>query len=182
MIKKAYYRSFQAVFNVGARCLVWRRPIPVSGAGSIREIPGILKKENVTKAMVVTGPNIGKKLAVIRFRLVFSPKILLAITHDGREIGLAVVLEVQRFIVHRPGAGQRKEVGYHQHYQRHESPLVPVKAEQAVLGFCSNTDVHLDAQYNLLWLYSSTEFETGVLDSLFQGRLIHVILVVPFHT
>ena len=30
-MKKAYYRSFQAVFNVGARCLYWRRPIPVSG-------------------------------------------------------------------------------------------------------------------------------------------------------
>ena len=74
MIKKAYYRSFQAVFNVGARCMVWRRPIPVSGAGSIREIPGILKKENVTKAMVVTGPNIGKKLA---------PKILTELDSAG---------------------------------------------------------------------------------------------------
>ena len=30
-VKKAYYRGFQAVFNVGARCLYWRRPIPFSG-------------------------------------------------------------------------------------------------------------------------------------------------------
>ena len=74
MVKQAYYRSFQAVFNVGARLLPWRRPIPVSGTGSIREIPGILKKETVTKAMVVTGPTIGQKLA---------PKILTELDSAG---------------------------------------------------------------------------------------------------
>lgn len=84
MVKKAYYRSFQAVFNVGARCLVWRRPIPVSGPGSIREIPGILKKEKVTKAMVVTGPNVGKKLA---------PKILAELDRAG--ISYITFMEVE---------------------------------------------------------------------------------------
>ncbi len=84
MVKKAYYRSFQAVFNVGARCLVWRRPIPVSGPGSIREIPGILKKEKVSKAMVVTGPNVGKKLA---------PKILAELDRAG--ISYVLFMEVE---------------------------------------------------------------------------------------
>ena len=28
-ISKAYYRSFQAVFNVGARLLYWRKPIRI---------------------------------------------------------------------------------------------------------------------------------------------------------
>ena len=74
MIKKAYYRSFQAVFNIGARCLYWRRPIPVSGIGSIQKIPSLLKKEKVNKVMVVTGPTIGKKLA---------PKILSALESSG---------------------------------------------------------------------------------------------------
>ena len=62
-IKKAYCRSFQAVFNVGARALYWRRPIPVSGIGSIQKIPELLKKEKVSKVMVVTGPTVGKRLA-----------------------------------------------------------------------------------------------------------------------
>ena len=62
-VKKAYYRSFQAVFNVGARCLYWRRPIPVSGEGAVQKIPDLLKKERVKKVMVVTGPTVGKKLA-----------------------------------------------------------------------------------------------------------------------
>ncbi len=62
-IEKTYYRSFQAVFNIGARFLVWRRPIPFSGVGSIRKIPELLKKEKVNKVMVVTGPTVGKKLA-----------------------------------------------------------------------------------------------------------------------
>ncbi len=60
-VKKAYYRSFQAVFNVGARCLYWRRPIPFAGVGSIGKIPELLKKEKVKKVMVVTGPTVGKK-------------------------------------------------------------------------------------------------------------------------
>ena len=62
-LKKAYYRSFQAGFNLGARCLRWRRPIPVSGPGAIRKIPELLKREKVDRVMVVTGPTVGKKLA-----------------------------------------------------------------------------------------------------------------------
>ncbi len=74
IVNKAYYRGFQAVFNVGARCLYWRRPIPVSGVGAIQKIPGILKKEKVKKVMVVTGPTVGKKLA---------PKILKELDSAG---------------------------------------------------------------------------------------------------
>ena len=73
-VKKAGYRSFQAVFNVGARCLYWRRPIPVSGVGSVQKIPELLKKEKVQKVMVVTGPTVGKKLA---------PKILTELDKAG---------------------------------------------------------------------------------------------------
>ena len=62
-IKQAYCRSFQAVFNLGARCLRWRRPIPVTGPGAVRQIPELLKKERVEKVMVVTGPTVGKTLA-----------------------------------------------------------------------------------------------------------------------
>ena len=62
-LKTAYYRVFQAIFNIGARCLYWRKPIPFSGVGSIDKIPKLMKKENVTKAMIVTGPSVGKKLA-----------------------------------------------------------------------------------------------------------------------
>ena len=73
-IQKAYYRSFQAVFNIGARALYWRRPIPVSGVGAIRKIPELLQKEKVRKVMVVTGPTVGKKLA---------PKILTELDKAG---------------------------------------------------------------------------------------------------
>ena len=73
-VKKAFYRSFQAVFNVGARCLYWRKPIPISGPGSIARIPELLKKEKVRRALVVTGPTVGKKLA---------PKILAELDKAG---------------------------------------------------------------------------------------------------
>ena len=83
-IKTAYYRSFQAVFNIGARCLYWRRPIPVSGVGSIRKIPELLKNEGVKKAMVVTGPTVGKRLA---------PKILAEL--DAAGIAYTMFAEVE---------------------------------------------------------------------------------------
>ena len=73
-VEKAYYRAFQAVFNVGARCLNWRRPIPVSGPGSVQKIPELLKREKVGSVMVVTGPTVGKKLA---------PKILTQLERAG---------------------------------------------------------------------------------------------------
>ena len=73
-IQTAYYRSFQAVFNIGARLLYWRKPIPVSGPGSIQKIPELLKKEGVRKAMLVTGPTVGRKLA---------PGILAALDEAG---------------------------------------------------------------------------------------------------
>ena len=73
-IKTAYYRGFQAVFNIGARCLYWRRPIPVSGDGAIRRIPELLAKEKIDKVMVVTGPTVGRTLA---------PKILAELDAAG---------------------------------------------------------------------------------------------------
>ena len=72
--KKAYYRGFQAAFNIGARFLRWRRPVPISGTGSIRKIPELLKEEKVGRVMVVTGPTVGRKLA---------PKILAELDKAG---------------------------------------------------------------------------------------------------
>ncbi len=73
-LQKAYYRSFQAVFNIGARCLYWRRPIPVSGEGAVQKIPELLRQEGLGKVMVVTGPTVGRKLA---------PKILQELDRAG---------------------------------------------------------------------------------------------------
>lgn len=83
-IQTAYYRGFQAVFNVGARLLPWRRPVPVSGPGSIRKIPELLKTEGVGRVMIVTGPTVGRKLA---------PKILAGLDEAG--ISYTVFAEVE---------------------------------------------------------------------------------------
>ena len=62
LIQNIYYRAFQFVFNFGARCLKWRRPIVVSGQGKLREIPGLLEKEGVKKPLVVSGPTVRRLL------------------------------------------------------------------------------------------------------------------------
>ena len=59
-IKFAYYRVFQGVFNIGARVLPWRKAELVTGAGSIKEIPAYLKRENAKRPMVVTDPGLMK--------------------------------------------------------------------------------------------------------------------------
>ena len=61
-LEKAAYRSFQAVFNVGARLLPWRRPIVVSGVGSAARIPELLRNERVARVLVVSGPTVAARL------------------------------------------------------------------------------------------------------------------------
>jgi alcohol dehydrogenase class IV len=53
-----WYRTFQAVFNIGARALPWRKAQTIEGAGSISEIPELLEKERVTRPLVVTDPGL----------------------------------------------------------------------------------------------------------------------------
>ncbi len=59
-LKKAYYRTFQAVFNVGARCLPWRKPERAETPGCISEIPAFLYKAGAKKPCVVTDPGLVK--------------------------------------------------------------------------------------------------------------------------
>lgn len=61
--QKIYYRVFQQVFNIGARCLYWRKPITVNGEGSVSKIPDLFNKHGVKKVMVVTGRTVGRTIA-----------------------------------------------------------------------------------------------------------------------
>lgn len=53
-IKNAYYRSFQAVFNVAARCLYWRKPITVEGEGALSKAPELFRKKARQERSIVT--------------------------------------------------------------------------------------------------------------------------------
>jgi alcohol dehydrogenase class IV len=60
-----FCRVFQFVFNFGARCLPWKKAIPIEGAGAIGQIPKLLK-ENANlgfggkKPILVTDPGLVK--------------------------------------------------------------------------------------------------------------------------
>ena len=62
-MKKAWYRTFQMAVNIGGRFLYWRKPIPITGEGSTGRIPELLRANQVTKVMVVTGRHVGRELA-----------------------------------------------------------------------------------------------------------------------
>ena len=59
-LKKAYYRTFQAVFNIGARFLPWRKPERAETPGCISQIPDFLNRAGAVKPLIVTGPNLAK--------------------------------------------------------------------------------------------------------------------------
>lgn len=59
-LKIVWYRVFQAVFNIGARFMPWRKAITVEGAGSISKIPGLLTTLQVNRPMIVTDPGLMK--------------------------------------------------------------------------------------------------------------------------
>lgn len=53
-LKKLYYRSFQAVFNIGARVLHWRKAVRVEGPGSIERIPELIDGLGMQNPLLVT--------------------------------------------------------------------------------------------------------------------------------
>lgn len=63
MLEKAWYRTYQLGLGIAANFMNWRKPVPVQGEGSTKEIPGIFKQLKVSKVMVVTGRHVGKELA-----------------------------------------------------------------------------------------------------------------------
>ncbi len=73
-LNKAYCRTFQAVFNIGARVLPWRKAVVEKGAGAIEKIPSLLSELGGKKPLVVTDPGLiqagvaPKVLAVLEAR------------------------------------------------------------------------------------------------------------------
>lgn len=57
-LKVAYYRTFQAIFNLGARVLPWRKAVIVQESGAIMRIPSLLTELKAKKPMVVTDPGL----------------------------------------------------------------------------------------------------------------------------
>lgn len=58
MLKKAYYRAFQAVVRIGTNLVKFKEPKLISGTGSVNEIPDIMKNENIANALIVVSGTI----------------------------------------------------------------------------------------------------------------------------
>lgn len=58
MFKKLYCRIFQAVMKVANYFLGYRMPEYISGPGSIRKLPGLMKAKGANNALVVTDSNL----------------------------------------------------------------------------------------------------------------------------
>lgn len=58
MLKKAYYRAFQAVVRIGTNLVKFKEPKLISGTGSVNEIPDIMKNQNIANALIVVSGTI----------------------------------------------------------------------------------------------------------------------------
>lgn len=54
-------RSYQMMMKIAMYFLPWKMPETITGAGSVKEVTKIMEKEGLSKALIVTGPNIHKK-------------------------------------------------------------------------------------------------------------------------
>lgn len=89
-LKNAWYRTFQAVFNVGARFLPWRKARLVEGAGSINKIPELLTKLKIKRPMIVTDPGLMKAGVVPRILEVLDKAGIPYTLFDAVEINPSV--------------------------------------------------------------------------------------------
>lgn len=58
MLKKAYYRAFQAVVRIGTNLVKFKEPKLISSTGSVNEIPDIMKNQNIANALIVVSGTI----------------------------------------------------------------------------------------------------------------------------
>lgn len=55
---KIYCRTFQQVMKIGMNFLPWRTPEVLEGPNSICQLPAMIKKDGLSKVMIVTGKNV----------------------------------------------------------------------------------------------------------------------------
>ncbi len=53
-IKNAYYRTFQTGMKLAVNFMDWTPPTLIKGAGSVKELPALVKKEGLSNILVVT--------------------------------------------------------------------------------------------------------------------------------
>lgn len=53
-IKHVYYRLYQGVFRVAVNFLDWTPPKIISGPGSVKKLPQVIKEKGLSKMMIVT--------------------------------------------------------------------------------------------------------------------------------
>ena len=53
-IKHMYYRLYQGVFRVAVNFLDWTPPKIISGPGSVKKLPQVIKEKGLKKMMIVT--------------------------------------------------------------------------------------------------------------------------------
>ncbi|PJI06667.1 MULTISPECIES: iron-containing alcohol dehydrogenase [Clostridium] len=57
-LKKAYYRTFQAVVKTGTKLAKFKEPKLISGTGSVNKIPDLMKDQNINNALIVVSGTI----------------------------------------------------------------------------------------------------------------------------
>jgi len=57
-LKKVYYRIYQFIMGVGMNFIPWIEPEVISGPGSVKRLPSVIKEKGFTNVLVVTDPGL----------------------------------------------------------------------------------------------------------------------------
>ena len=93
-IKHIYYRVYQKAFDIGARFLYWRKPITITGEGSIVKAPELFAKHGIKKVIIVTGRTVGKTIAPIAKEALEKAGI------ENKQLELIQLVECGQWMLH----------------------------------------------------------------------------------
>ena len=74
-IKHMYYRLYQGVFRVAVNFLDWTPPKIISGPGSVKKLPQVIKEKGLKKMMIVTPSSTGITIRIL-LRMYLSTIVL----------------------------------------------------------------------------------------------------------
>ena len=89
-LKKAWYRTFQFVFNIGQVFLPQPSPELLQGAGSIKKLPAFIKSKGIDKVLIVTDPVLSKIGLLSSLFTACDEAKLAYVLYDGAEVNPSI--------------------------------------------------------------------------------------------
>ena len=100
-LKKAWYRTFQFVFNIGQAFMPQHSPELLDGAGSIKRLPSFIKSKGIDKVLIVTDSVLSKIGLLDSLFVACKEAKLHYVLYDGAEVNPSIECIEKAFNMYR---------------------------------------------------------------------------------